>query len=418
MKSRFFIIFATLLLLSACGQSPDVRVESGVRKDPIPNDEQVAAAKNGSLVCDRASECEPAVALISVATASGLSRCTGFLIDDSHVLSNSHCLPESVVESDRCSEYAFIHFAGDLHRTCKKVTIRSRSTDPAFQDYVILELDRPVKDVQPMRLSRRGFRNREKSVLIRVNMTQDEATGIYGGIQSRANCEASYQTLFATNIRSSLSPVMTFGDCPVRHGYSGAPFINSNGEVGAMVQANLSVSSDTVRDQIRKFLLDEDYGDIAYSTQIRCVRDLVGTTALACSSEGPFQSSTPEGFLRAHQVFDASSLLPNPSSQAFWSELNSTSSDEYQKGFVMLPKCISLKEAQSPSFSIISTLISYRLGLNRFLQSEWRMRGKMGDRQVVFVSSKRNAPQTNYPLNELEMTSKEVGKVILPVCKK
>ena len=393
-------------------------MDSGVRQDPIPNDEQVAAAKNGTLLCDRESECEPSVGLISVATSTGLSRCTGFLIDDSKVLTNSHCLPESSVIGDRCSEFVFVHFPGNQHRTCKKVAIRSRSTDPAYQDYVILELDRPVKDVLPLKLSRRGFRNREKSVLIRVNMTQDEKTGIYGGIQSRANCEASHETMFATNIRSSLSPVMTFGDCPVRHGYSGAPFINSNGEVGAMVQANLSVSSDTVRDQIRKFLLDEDYGDIAYSTQIRCMRDLVGATASSCSSEGPFQSSSPEEFLKNHRKFDEQGTLPKPSQQSFWLELIHSRIDEYSKSYVMLPKCLSSKEAQTPKFSIISPWITYRLGLNRYLQSEWRMMVKTGDRQVVFVSSKRTPLSSNSVPSEVELNSKEVGTVTIPVCKK
>lgn len=405
-----------IFLLSACGQAPEVQVESGVRQDPIPNEDQIAAAKNGKLICDRKENCHSAVALVSVATSEGLNRCTGFLIDSDQLLTNSHCLPDGDQYLGNCGNYVFAHFLGDEHRSCKRISKRSKTSDPSYQDYVVMELDRPIFGLNPMRVSKRGFRDLEKATVYRVDMTQDLATQTYDGIQSKVFCQASHSTMLATNVRSSLSPLMTFGDCPVKPGHSGSPILNSNGEAGAINQAFLTPKDDTVTDQIRKFLLDDSFGDLSYGTQVRCVKDLVGDIAWSCSSQEPIRALFPEDFLRERGPFDSKMLPPAPL-LAYWSEIPSQTKDWNSSSWVMLPKCISQKEANSSGFRIISLMLSYRLGLTRHLQAEWRVQGRLGDRKTVFVPAVKNPTSRTGTSSELEMVSQDAGTVKVPVCR-
>jgi V8-like Glu-specific endopeptidase len=406
-----------IFLLGACGQAPEVRVESAVRQDPIPNEDQIAAAKNGKLICDRKENCHSAVALVSVATSEGLNRCTGFLIDSGHLLTNSHCLPDGHLYTDNCGLYVHAHFLGDEHRSCKRITKRSKTSEPSSRDYAVIELDRPLFGTSPLRLSKRGFRDLENATVYRVDMTQDLTTLTYDGVQSKVICQASHETMLATNVRTSLSPLMTFGDCPVKPGHSGSPILNANGEAGAINQAFLTPKDETVSEQIRKYLLDESFGDLSYGTQIRCVKDLVGETAQSCTEEEPIRALFPEEFLREQGKFNPKSLPPAPL-LAYWLEVRNPTQDPFYSSWVLLPKCISQKEANSSGFRIISLMLNHRLGLTRYLQAEWRVQGKVGDRKTIFVPTLKNPNPRTGSLTQLEMVSKDAGTISIPICRK
>ncbi len=392
-------------------------MHSGVRQDPIPNEDQIAAAKNGKLNCDRKENCHSAVALVSVATAEGLNRCTGFLIDSNHLVTNSHCLPENELDAESCKLYVHAHFLGDEHRSCKRIGKRSPTSDPSFRDYAVIELDRPIFGLNPLRLSKRGLRDLEKAEVYRVDMIQDLNTLTYDGVQSKVICQASHQSMLATNVRSSLSPLMTLGDCPVKPGHSGSPILNSNGEAAAINQAFLTPKDDSVTEQIRKHLLDESFGDLAYATQIRCVKDLVGDLASACEAEEPIRALFPDDFLREQGGFKPKNL-PQAPLLAYWSEIPKQSNEMNLSSWVMLPKCVSQKEASSSGFRIISLIISYRLGLTRNLQAEWRIQSKYGDRKTIFIPALQNPSSRSGAAFELEMVSPDAGAIRVPICRK
>ncbi len=414
MKKSVLSLLLFSLLVIGCGRNPDVQVEDGIRIDIMPDQRQIEAAQNGYLKCDDPNECNPALALISIATPQGLARCSGFLISENRVVTNDHCVDFPHLEQ-HCDQYAFIYFNGDVRRTCSKVLFRSRTSGSGSKDYAIIELDHPVLDRKPLRLSNRGFFNHEKATIYRVQMTEDSQSLSYGGVQSKKSCQASYSTMLTMNINDSLAPVMSFGDCPVQKGNSGSPILNANGQVGAILQSYLSLNSDEISNQLKPFLLDETYGDIMLGTQIRCIPALVGSEIAQCKEESKLLALYPEPFLKS-QKFDPQ-LLPTLKGGDDWREYQLLNSEPFVRHYVTVPNCLTAKEVQNDSFSFYAKLLNFRLGITRFLQASWRAAGILGDRQTRFRFVKKNPP-VSASLKEVEMVSADAGSIKIPICRK
>ncbi len=421
MKLAFLPLIALILMGSGCGSNPYVELSNAVRNDPvadegsIPNVQQIEAAQNGKLSCPFSGECSPAVALVSVATGKGVNRCTGFLIGPNRILTNDHCLKGNPDLEKDCSKYVFIHFADQLNRTCSKVIHRSNSSRIENPDYALIELNEPLADRTPLKISKRGFRNREKAVIYRVQMTKDASSGSYDGIQTRMECEASYKTLMNVNVNSPFAPVMTFGDCSIMNGNSGSPILNSFGEVAAINQGYLSIKNEVFIEQLKSYLLDGSYGQTALGAQTRCMSELVGEEAKACEKVRPILAQFPQDYLKKFNEFTLSNL-PSIFSRLTWTEY--ASGLKNQRSFVTLPKCIGSKDYQIKHFTFTSSIMSYREGFNSKLQGEWRSLFRMGEKQTVFtmipLQDESVTPQKKPPMITFE--SSDAGKVTIPAC--
>ncbi len=406
--SYLWILFGLELGLGlGCGQTPSVHSVQSVREDPTPL--QINAAKNGNLYCDFTDECEPAVAMVSVATGKGVSRCSAFLISDHEILTNDHCLNTIADRQDACQGLAFIHFSDDVHRSCKRVSVRSYQKGIASQDYAVIELNAPVRDRQPLPISKRGFSNLEPATIFSVQVSKNPQTGSYDGRQVKLNCQASYSTLMNINITSSAEPIMTFGDCAIQEGNSGSPILNKNGEVGAIVQGYLTVKGDAFSEILQAYLLDGSYGEVAIATQTSCMQELVGNAANSCNAVKPISALYPKQYLEGFGGF-SEKFLPKITRGFSWKEARMANSSE--KTFFSALTCISSSDLRSPNFSFISNVISYRQGINSRLQAEWRALNQIGEKQAVFTLQKTSTPK---PIS-VDFTSAELGTLSLPVC--
>lgn len=407
MKPVNFIAIALVLASFGCGQSPAVQSVHADRKDPT--DLQISAAKNGSLTCDFKDECEPAVSMVSVATGEGVSRCTGFLISDHEVMTNDHCL-ETIRAGENCEGLVFFHFSENVHRACKNISIRSNQTGIHSKDYAVMELDAPVKDRSPLRLSKRGFNDREQATIFTVQATKNPITHTLDGKQVRLDCQASFSTILDINIGSSKEPIMTFGDCAIHEGNSGSPVFNQSGEVASVIQGYLSVNDDSFYEQIQPFLLDGSYGQVALGTQTRCMPELVGSVGNYCSSVKAISALYPREYLDSFGGFSERNL-PEVHRDMIWLSLKSTKPSV--KTFVSCPDCISRLDSLRNKFSFTSTVMSYRQGINSRLQAEWRPVWLHGEKQTMFVIQKA---QNEMPIS-VDFVSEEFGKITVPVCK-
>ena len=390
-----------------CSPTPAVKTIPAVRKDPT--DLQINAAKNGHLDCDFRGECEPAVALVSVATGEGISRCSGFLISDHEVLTNDHCLESIDNRAEACQGLVFIHFNNDTHRSCKRVVTRSHQTGIDSKDYAVIELDTPIKDRRPLRVSKRGFSDNEMGTIFSVQPSQNSLTHTYDGKQVKLKCQASYSTLMDVNITSTAEPVMTFGNCAIQEGNSGSPIFNESGEVGALVQGYLNVNDDHFSELLKPFLLDGSFGETAIATQTRCMPELVGVSANSCGEVKPLAALFPRQYMDQFGQF-STKTLPRLTWGLFWNEVKS--SKDAEKTFVTSPICVSIFEVLTGRLSFTSTAMSYRQGINMRLKAEWRSLYQDDTKETLFVVQK---PLTQKP-STADFISTDFGTITVPIC--
>lgn len=399
MNKACLILLFFMFLGSGCAKTPVLKTYDGIRKDPT--ELQINAAKNGNLTCEFAGECEPSVALISVATAEGISRCTGFLISDHQILTNDHCLSSLPNTPSACKGIVFSHFTNNVHRSCKSVSFRSMQNGIASKDYAIIELDLPITDRIPLKISRESFKNNEVATIYLVQPTQDEVTKTYNGIQNKIICQANFPTLVNVNISNKHEPLMSFGDCAIHEGSSGSPIINKKGEIGAIAQGYLNVNDDEFSKQIGIYLLDESYGQVAIGTQMSCIPELVGIVADRCNSVKPISPLYPKQFLDQYGSFK-NERLPKLHSEQIWMEI--FNKNQFYKTHVSAPACIPKNDLKLGKFSFTSKALQFHLGINSKLQAEWRLDSPDHENYILFS------------LKDERFIS-SFGSIVLPICK-
>ena len=334
-------------------------------------------AQNGVLTCPIESQCDPALVLISLVAEDGVKRCSGFLIGPDKVMTSDHCVSKNEVVKEACKGNVFFHFskAGKtgLQRTvgCESIEARSKEKGLLTKDYAIFKLTQEVKDREPYTVATRPFKSKEMVTIPRVQMTTDEKTHHYNGVQMKVNCPVSDHTVLHSPIAVDATDIMTLGDCPIQPGNSGSPVLNSDGEVGAVLQGFLSYKQDESEKSANflKLRLDGVYGPLGVATQLRCVSEVSSSTA-GCPEYDVTDKKSISSYLEDIK-FDPS-IIPELENDWVWMRARSFEDD---KLYISVPKCVTPNQRK---FGFNAIRLHYRRGINRFLQGEWRVEGKAG----------------------------------------
>jgi len=177
-----------------------------------------------------------------------LKTCTGFMISDRHLLTNSHCVSHFDTRECKGKLSVFIKTSsGQIKKNCSQKIISSRisSYTNLLPDYSVIEIDTPLENQKPFDLSRDGFEDREKYKILSFSMSANEEGSLFAEFKQNL-CEARQKTLLGNFSKSISSIIPLFApadladDCKIMPGNSGSPILNSKDKVSGLIFATKS----------------------------------------------------------------------------------------------------------------------------------------------------------------------------------
>ncbi|MBY0515638.1 MAG: serine protease [Bacteriovoracaceae bacterium] len=235
--NRIILLLALCLTVVACSKGNSSSARKKVTLTPEMMNMLMAQQ---DLSCPT-GDCPDSIArlfIINFEDAENSSMCSGSLVGERLLLTNSHCIEHGSLEQVCDGFYAvFKTQAGGYEiARCNQVLFRhnhiGRSrTDLSNQDYALIELDRTIHTT-PLKINREGFKSGDTVHPFVV----DHVTAAEGRI-IKLNCEVSTDT---SNGRDNV-----LEHCPAIPGNSGSAIISESGEIAGVLYA----AQDTIVDE-------------------------------------------------------------------------------------------------------------------------------------------------------------------------
>lgn len=213
--------------------------------------------RSTSLRCENPADCPAQVALFLAADKPGgfekssdsVGACTAALVGEDLVLTNSHCLPSAVkLLPELCAERVRLIFprtSGHPEETfaCSQVLGFSEIPTDMSPDLALLRLAK--KTTRPfLPVNRSGVAGDTPLKSYKVN--PDLST--FSGILRAETCLSVANSYRMPIYRQASDPALVLGDCSAVPGNSGSPLLRQNGELVAVMQAELPISEKARRE--------------------------------------------------------------------------------------------------------------------------------------------------------------------------
>lgn len=243
-----FFLFSGIVACSPEGASSN---QSPVYYTPEQVSTLEQELKAASFSCASYSECPENVGLLYVNTDGNhtqpaIGQCTGFLVADNIVATNSHCVPQPMKnQAAQCDSSMMIRFT----EVEKKQTIFKCKRMIDFSPGGIMNADYAFFEIaptgrKPFKIAREGVKDRVPLHVVRVTPLQPNtiyptASDRGGRIEVSRLCRAGINTLL--NLKSA-SPWAQTGlslGCDAVPGNSGSPVLNEREEVVGILQSHM-----------------------------------------------------------------------------------------------------------------------------------------------------------------------------------
>lgn len=235
-----------------------------------------------------------------------LSECSGFLIADDIVATNSHCIPDSVKrDHNHCDGHVFGILSPVEGSTseevveCSELITASNIDDnapTAGRDYAFFRLKKKANR-QAFSVNYSGIPSDEGMIAQTVNFERGSGEAI--GTYIPKKCKTLQDTILLPEYNHNQSPLFAVGICDIIPGNSGSPLTNSEGTVASgILQATLN---DPAKNILQP-MMSVNPGPLAFGTNFACIDPPVGA---------PSRGALPEGCDRTFAAVKISSELMN-----------------------------------------------------------------------------------------------------------
>lgn len=192
--------------------------------------------------CRDSSSCPESVGQVLVTDGKNLGQCTGTLIDENRILTNSHCFNFRDSQTQRlvnpqklCEAGSRIVFPATGERAaeqmrCKKVLVKSElSLNYINPDFLVFEVEN-LSGRKSQNLSREGLADQSILKLQRVNPIR---RGL--GRLTVETCQVVHKTLLVPKAVTDHYHIQIVQGCDVVHGNSGSALVDQNNKIRGVV---------------------------------------------------------------------------------------------------------------------------------------------------------------------------------------
>ena len=291
--TKIMLAFFGALAFTSCAKENSTSSHFQSKEQPaeigsMTSEEAIRMAKNAKPHCGDFGGCSESIGLVSVANATSAFVCTGFLIADDIVATNSHCIPPDLKAGNSCRNRIWMSFAPSEHTEkyenqaeCANIIYSSAlSQEIGAKDFAFFKLATHTGRPK-LTISRRGF---EDGQFVRVTKIDPDLTRerFRGNIYT-TKCKTIFGSTF-TNTADRYSSTMTFADCPIIPGNSGSPILDENGAVLGIVQAKLQIAEmESSLKKVDTQLQDGYLALLSMGTNFACINhSLLGATPVEC----------------------------------------------------------------------------------------------------------------------------------------
>lgn len=249
MTKNIFLIFLCLGFFAcdskdnAPAKSDDTsRDEKPIITEPVlPDIWFTKALREATFDC--AGECPKNIGMIAFyeqdfGEDTFIEQCTGFVVSNTVVATNSHCIKQSIKDGlESCDgKIGFVLPSSDgtkIYRMCKSVKAVSKASGGMdLDDYAYLEVD-PMT-VEPVKISQSGVLD---DMQVRVHKINPHEDGSLGGSYESLTCKTVQKSLLNLYYIHQYSRTALAVGCEARGGNSGSPVFNTNNEVIGLLQS-------------------------------------------------------------------------------------------------------------------------------------------------------------------------------------
>lgn len=275
----------TLLLvalsLSACGLKKETKDKEGVTSFRLSKGETLSKyVKTISLDSETPEGLGTLLSLNEgLYNERNAGLCTWFLIDETRVMTNSHCIPEALKEDKdlNCGEYLQGHIktsSGSQIVTCKKLLHFSTLSEltVANNDYALIELNNKVNLSKTYQLDRIGINENDKVNVLTMTHHQT-SSGIYSEFIPH-KCLIKSSDSWGRVTSPGTSPLTGFKEensdekCKTVGGNSGSPVTNDSGSLVGILHGGMK-EGENVREN-SEIESSSMTNDISILTNLRC----------------------------------------------------------------------------------------------------------------------------------------------------